>query len=345
MTAAPKVYILVLNWRGWRDTIECLESVFRLEYPHYRLVVCDNDSGDGSLERIAEWARGEREAGGPPAPSPLRSLVFPPVPKPIPHRVLERAEIPGTAAGDVPLVLLQTGSNLGFAGANNVGLEYARARGDADYVWLLNNDTVVDPAALSALVDAAERDPRIGIVGSKLLDYSVPDRIQAIGGGRLIRWQGRTQHIGAGAPAALAGDAEWAGADYVTGASLLARMALVEDVGALDERYFLYSEEVDWCLRARARGWALAYAAASRVWHKEGRSIGRDGPLHDYHTVRGMLLLVRRFHPGLLPAAFLYSLYRCLLPKAVRLQPRRFGAVLRAYRDLLSSELLRSRRG
>ncbi len=336
MQSEPKTYVLLLNWRGWRDTIECLESVFRQEYPSYRVVVCDNDSGNGSLERIAAWARGELESPVPAGP-PLRRLCSPAVPKPIRYVDLTREEAERGEGEDAPLVLIQTGANLGYAGGNNVGIRYVRARGDGSYVWLLNNDTVIHPRALQSMVQTAEEDPDVGMVGSRLLYYDDPERIQAIAGGTVVRWSGLTRHLGADQT-----DLErWSDVvepDYITGASMLVRDALLESVGLLDERYFLYSEEVDWCLRARERGWRLVYSPGSTVWHKGGQSVQYKSPLHDYHVLRGMLLLVRRFHPGLLPVALLYSLYRCLAPKVVRLQYARFRAVLRAYRDFFLEE-------
>lgn len=330
MRTDPKVYVLLLNWRGWRDTLECLESVFRQDYPHYRVVVCDNDSGDGSLERIAAWARGEREAPSP--EGPLGALSSPPVRKPIRCVELTREEAEAGGGGDAPLVLVQTGGNLGYAGGNNVGLRYALARGDAPYVWLVNNDTVVDPGALLSMVRTAEEGDRVGMVGSRLLHYDRPDRIQAVGGGKVVPWQGLTRYLGA----EETDSARWSEPvelDYVTGASLLVRTALVETVGELDERYFLYSEEVDWCLRSRKRGWRLVYSPGSAVWHKGGKSVGYGSAVHDYYGTRSMLLLVRRFYPALLPVTFVYSLFKCLAPKLVRFQGGRLAAVLRAYRD------------
>lgn len=331
--ALPRVYVLILNWRGWIDTIQCLESVFSMDYPDYRVIVCDNDSGDGSLDQIAAWARGDLLS---PSDSASPRGTNAPAPKPIRTRRMERQE---AERGDSELVeepslsLVQTGDNLGFAAGNNVGIRHALRHGDAAFVWLLNNDTVVDPGALTALVETAQSDPAVGMVGSKLLHYDRPDQIQAIAGGTIIRWQGRTRYLGADEP----DRGQWTeplDLEYVTGASLLVRRELLETVGELDERYFLYSEEVDWCLRARAAGWRLRYAPLSSVWHKAGRSVGYKSVIHDYHAVRGMLLLVRRFYPALLPAAFGYSFYRCLAPKIFRLQGKRMAAVLRAYRDV-----------
>ncbi len=322
----PSVCVLILNYNGWRDTVECLESVFRLRYPRMQVVVCDNRSGDGSLERIAEWARGERPA--PATAAGLPGAGEPPVAGPVPYVVLDRAAAEaGGAPADVPLVLVQNGSNRGFAAGNNVGLRYALARG-ADYAWLLNPDTVVDPGALDALVAAAEARPNAGMVGGRLLHYDQPARLQAAGGGTLTRWNGMSRACGEGA-----GQPPAERMTYVHGACMLVRMEVARTVGLMDERYFLYSEEVDWCLRASRAGWTMAYAQECRVWHKEGTSVGVRSPFQEYHSMRSRLLLVRSHAPWLFPLGAAYGVVRCVLPKVVRRQPARLGATLRAYRD------------
>jgi GT2 family glycosyltransferase len=119
----------------------------------------------------------------------------------------------------------------------------------------------------------------------------------------------------------------------ILGASLLVRATTVRDVDLLDERYFMYAEEMDWCERARRRGWRLLYSPGSKVWHKDGRSTGRRSPAQDYYSVRSTLTFVKKFDPHLLPFTVLYTFYRCLLPKIVRRQPARLRAVLQAYAD------------
>jgi GT2 family glycosyltransferase len=90
---------------------------------------------------------------------------------------------------------------------------------------------------------------------------------------------------------------------------------------------------MDWCERARRRGWRLLYSPGSKVWHKDGRSTGRRSPAQDYYGVRSTLTFVKKFDPQLLPITLLYTFYRCLLPKIIRRQPERLRAVLRAYGD------------
>src|SRR5690348_5684774 len=273
----PKVYVIILNWNGWRDTIECLESVLRNQYPNFQVIVCDNDSSDGSLDRIKEWAAGGVQVSSPAHPS-LRELVAPPVPKPVPFTEydLTRAERGGCdEVIETPLILIQTGANLGFAGGYNVGLRYALARDDFGYAWLLNNDTVIAPDALTALVSRMQERPDAGQCGSRLLFYDAPDQVQAHGGASYNPIFALAKHIGAFTPANRPVDPARIEArlDYVVGASLFVSRAFLLDVGLLSEGYFLYSEEIDWATRARGRH-ALVYAHDSIVYHKEGGSTG-----------------------------------------------------------------------
>ena len=194
----PPVYVLVLNWNCWADTVECLESVFRSDYPNYRVIVCDNGSADGSLEHIAAWAEGRGDVAVTPA-HPRPALVSPPVPKPVPFRCFDRAAAEAGGSGSAvqtPLVLIDNGQNLGYAGGNNVGLRYALARDDFSYVWLLNPDTVVAPEALSRMVSEMEAAAAAGLCGSTVLFYDEPDRVQALGGAAYYKWFAIPRFIG-----------------------------------------------------------------------------------------------------------------------------------------------------
>jgi GT2 family glycosyltransferase len=325
----PRVHVLLVNYNRWADTAECLESVLRLDYPDFRIAVFDNGSGDDSLARLKEWAEGRLIPK--PAESPLRHLSWPPVAKPVPHQELTRAEAESGADVDdeTRLIFVRMGENVGFAGANNVGFRYLAARGESGYVWVLNNDTVVAPNALSRLVEAAQRDDDIAVVGSLIFHYSHPDAVQAAGGAKISKWNGMPALVTGG------GNSNATHIDFVHGASMLIPLGAFERVGVFDERYFLYSEEADWCFRMKASGLRMAYAPAAMVWHKEGQTTGRRSPLQDYFVVRNTLFLVHRFLRPVVPLAFLYSVYRCFLPKLLRGEWARLAAVGRAYRDFV----------
>jgi GT2 family glycosyltransferase len=328
---SPHVQVLILNWNGYRDTIRCLESVFALAYPRVGVVVCDNGSTDGSVQRIREWAEGRgtepvpHGTGAPTRREPLRCAVY--------DRAT--AEAGGPISDRAPeLVIIETGANLGFAGGNNIGLRYLLARGDADYFWLLNNDTVVSPGALRALVDRAERQAEVGAVGGTLLELDEPDRVQEMGGATVSWWHGMVKPLGHGAPAD-APRPEPKRLDYVTAGCMLVRRRTVAHVGLLDERFFLYGEDVDWGARMLAAGYRLAYAPDANVWHKGSGSAVRASATHDFHNTRASLLLIHKHRRQRLPIALGYATARCLLPKLVRGEWRRFATVARALRDVV----------
>ena len=312
-------YVILLNWNGWGDTIECLESLFRLQEPGTRVIVCDNSSTDNSLQRIKAWAEGRldvfvcRENG-------LKGPVAPPCTKPIKYLEYSRdeAEKGGRKDGDAELILIQTGANLGFAGGNNVGLRYALARDDFDYIWLLNNDTVVEPNALTQMKDRMQEEPRAGMCGSTLLHYDKPDSVQAYGGGYYLKWIGLPWHQGRLRKSSdyrnRSRAENWM--NYVVGASMLVSKEFLLNVGLMCEDYFLYFEELDWALRAKGK-FNLVYAPESIVYHKVGASIGTSGsitkksPICEYYSTRNRIFFTRKFFPEALVTVY------CLLFVAV----------------------------
>ena len=314
-----KSYVVILNWNGWRDTIECLESVFHLCDPDFRVIVCDNASSDESVQKIRQWANGDVMAD---SQNPrLSHLCLPPCPKPVLHRELSRKEAerytPDTV--DAQLILIQNGANLGFAGGTNVGLRFALQDSACQYFWVLNNDTVVDPEALAAMVRQTEREPELGLCGSSILSYADPKRLQVQAGRRFSKWTGRAQ-----IPPKLTVEesrSRRAEFDYIEGASMLATRSFLEGVGLLEERYFLYYEEVDWAERAKGK-FAIGYAPDSIVYHKEGASIGSNSDrgkrslMSTRYLVRSRVLFTRKFGPHFLPtvlgAISLAALHRLL---------------------------------
>ena len=162
------------------------------------------------------------------------------------------------------VTVLQAEKNLGFSGGNNLGIRHALAQGAA-FVWLLNNDTTVEPTALSALVNVAETDARIGIVGSVLYFADHRERVQAWGGGTFNALLGKTS--------CSMKPIQASELDFITGASMLLRRGLLEDAGLLDEIFFFYMEDTDLCFRAKQRSWRIAVAEESVVYHKVGATI------------------------------------------------------------------------
>lgn len=261
----PRVAVVILNWNGWRDTIECLESVARSDYQDFFVAVCDNASTDSSAAQFRDWI---------------------------------------TARADPRIRFLQNGANLGFAGGNNVGMRFALEQG-ADYIWILNNDTVVETTAIRKMVDFMERQPSVGICGATLKEYSPPHHIQTLGGYRYSKWCARCTPV----------LSRFRRVDYVAGASMFVRRSFVSSVGLMDEGYFLYFEEIDWITRGRQH-FRLGVCPEAVVFHKEGGTIGSGSSaqrslVSEYFTSRNRVRATWRLWPVYMPSVFF-----CLLASA-----------------------------
>lgn len=326
----PLVYVILVNYNGWRDTIECLESVLRSDYPNTRVIVCDNASTDGSVHRIQAWARG---GVVPEAAAPFRYLSAPPLAKPVAVTLLHETDVAIATAG-TGVTLIACDSNRGFAAANNVALRWIERSGDA-HALLLNNDTVIAPDAVGRMMQTTLTTRRAGAVGATVLRYYEPDRVETLGGARVSLAHGMVKTI-AGGSARSALRPPRIDIDYVSATCILVTPDVLRRVGFLDERYFLYGEDCDWGLRMRAAGFVLTYDAGAEVWHKGGASVGHGAPAHDYYDVRARLLLIHKHHPMMLPLTLGHTEVRCLLPKLLRGEWARGWAVIRAQRDFLA---------
>jgi GT2 family glycosyltransferase len=221
------------------------------------------------------------------------------------------------------ITLLQAEANRGFATGNNLGVRWTLARG-AQYVWLLNNDTAPAPDALTRMVEMAERDKRIGGVGSVLHYMHQPEAVQAWGGGRINCWFGYVDHAHEPHP--------YAWFDYLTAASMLVRRETLQAVGLLDEAFFLYWEDAEFGFRVRRGGWKLAVCRESIVLHKEGGSTVRNYALLDrYYTCAGLRFLSLHAPMPTL-SAVLFAGMR-LLRRLLRGEWTRMRAVMRGIGD------------
>ncbi len=261
----PKhVAIVIVNWNGIADTARCLDSVMKLKKRGVTLttVVVDNGSTNDSV-------------------SVLRNHY------PWVHCIALK-------------------HNLGFTGGNNAGMNYALEHG-ADFIWLLNNDTLVHPDALSLV--AAFDDKAVGVAGSKIYfapgheyhhdRYSASERGNVFWyAGGLVDWDNMyASHKGVD-------EVDHGQYDtveqtpFITGCSMMIRRSVAESVGFLDEHFYLYLEDLDYCLRAKARGYTLVYYPRSVVWHVNAGSTGGAGNmLHEYYITRNRLLVGMRYAP------------------------------------------------
>jgi hypothetical protein len=193
-----------------------------------------------------------------------------------------------------PAVEVITNSeNLRFAGGNNVGIDYAM-QNKADYILLLNNDTEVAPDFLSELVSVAENNDRVGMLGPKIYYHNTPKMIW-FAGGRIEFWKGWLSHIGIRELDHGQYDSI-RDVDYLTGCCLLVKREVIEKVGTLDESYFIYGEDADWCIRAYRAGFKLTYVPSSLIWHKVSSSSGGNMSwFKNWNKMKSQLRLLGRY--------------------------------------------------
>ncbi len=216
--------------------------------------------------------------------------------------------------------MVETGVNLGFPSGCNVGTRLAYEQG-ADYIWLLNNDTVAPPDTLSRLVETAQQNPAAGAVGAILYYAHDPSRVQAWGGGTLDLWSGYVSHYTA--PASFQQEKT-----FFTGACLLLPRWVCEQVGIFFEGFFMYCDDADLCLRIHRAGHPLVIAQGTAILHREGASSPKRSPRIDQFATTSMLRLLTRHASVPSISVAIYFLLR-LANRLRRREWANFAGVLR----------------
>lgn len=241
---------------------------------------------------------------------------------------------------DIPLI--ETGANLGFAEGNNVGIRAALEAG-ADYILLLNNDTIVAPDLLEAFAEAAAHHPDGGMFTAKIYYHAEPTRLWYAGG----QWLQDKQcfvHVGIGEIDDGKKYEAVAETDYASGCALFVRAEVINTLGVMDPKFFLTYEETDWCYRARAAGYRILFVPSAKVWHKVSASFGGvNSPLQLYFYSRNILLWAERH----LPRSAYWPLFRETCRDALRFSAgtRQDGALLKRWMWAFTSLWQRLRRG
>ncbi len=246
LTVEPKVVIIIINWNGIRDTIECLESLKNMEYSNYSIVVVDNGSSGDDTTVLGQMFGGWID-------------------------------------------LLCNHTNLGFTGGNNVAIRHALRTG-VDYILLLNNDVTVEPDFLRDLVTYAETRQDVGVFGPSICSYARPSILDSTGG-RVSFWRGWSANNNAGVSFSQR-PSNPEEVDFVEGCSMLIKRSVIECIGLLDDQYFAYWEETDFCVRAKRAGFKVMVVPESRIYHKGGSS--PTGPRKLYFLIRNNILFMRK---------------------------------------------------
>lgn len=263
--------ILIINWNNGSDTIACLDSV--LAFANTQVLLIDNASTDNSVADIEVHLANSK----------------------VDYRKVSVSALNDKSNADVKVLLVQSDENLGFAKGNNVLLRYAIQCTDAQYAWLLNNDAVAEEQSLRALEDKLNSDKTLAFAGSLIMDYYNRDQVQCCGV-KYYKYFGVSKLI--------LKDALWSRTDkraipyqdidFQHGASFMVRLSMVDEIGLMDERYFLYFEEHDWQSVAEEKGYGNAVAIDSKVYHKGSVSTSNKKHLFFYYYNRSAILFARK---------------------------------------------------
>lgn len=222
----PAIYIIVLQYNNSEDVIRCVESLSRLDYPDLHVLVVDNASTVEHLNSARFFVENQAKANG-------------------------------------RFQLLKNRVNLGYAGGNNTGIRRA-LKEKADYLLILNPDTIVEENLLTRLIASAEANPDIGIIGPAINEG---DRVVYYGD---IAWlKPELAHSTTKPTGGLLTLNQ-----YIPGAAMMVRAKVLKDVGLLDEKYFLYFEDADFCFRAAKKGYMLACEPEAVISHAVSTSTG-----------------------------------------------------------------------
>lgn len=289
----PEVAIILLNWNGWYDTVECLESLFQINYPSFQVIVVDNNSQDDSIDKIRAYCQGDLEVES-------KFFQYTSTNKPVELFEFEEEELENpelldssnefikkikSSPSPSSLILIKNRENYGFAKGNNIGIKFALDVLKTPYTLLLNNDTVVDKEFLRELIRVGESDDKIALVGSKIYYYDFHGKTDEIwcAGGKidLKKYPGHygvIENIDLDTYKGSTLECDW-----VSGAAMLIKSGKVP-LTYLNENFFFGCEDADLALRLQKQGYTMKTAVNSKVWHKIGLSRRKKNPIRRTFT-------------------------------------------------------------
>ena len=269
-----KIYIVILNYKKWEDTAQCLDSVLASDYPDFTVFVIDNFSQNSSLEKMIAYGKQKR-------PDQFSNPSF--------FTLIESGQLKSVFEIEKPpkVVFVQNKENKGFASGNNVVLQHIRQKNA--YIWLLNPDMVIETGTASALWNTAEKANFRSIIGATIKYYENKDKVHFYGGAK-INLSTATIHF-------INHKADIASLDYISGGCLFCHATHFSTIGLLPEEFFLYWEETVWCHKAKQLGYQLVVSLEAICYDKISTTIGK-GFLSDFYYTRNGLTFISRYQPN-----------------------------------------------
>lgn len=266
MDSEPKVVIVVLNWNGYEDTRECVNSLREISYDNHQILVVDNDSSGSDVTKL-------------------------------------RNEF-----GD-SITVFENERNDGYAEGNNIGIRWAMRNSNPQYVLLLNNDTVVAENFLTELVAETEKHDNVAASAPAVLYHDRREKVWSAG----LEYESKRQPflpIYHNKEIDEIPDYPFE-TDGIYGCAFLLNVANLDDIGLLDPKFFLLHEDIDWCARARNKGYRFFVVPGSRVYHKASQSVNETNPsFMEYYNIRNRILFnYNNYSPIHVPFLILNSIF------------------------------------
>jgi len=195
------------------------------------------------------------------------------------------------------VILIETGNNLGYAGGNNVGIKSALQAG-VDYFFIVNNDVIVHHESIDKLLAIIQADSSTGIVTPLIIGVDEPEIVWSLGG-KINPTDGSISRLFAGEPLDRFRHQAPFDVDVAQGAAMLVTRSVIESIGLMDEEYFLYFEEADWCVKANKAGFAIKAVPEATVTHKVSASLGITSPVIEYYMTRNQLRFILQHWHGI----------------------------------------------
>lgn len=291
-----KIYIVIVNYNNWWDTIECVESILKNNYSNYNLIIVDNNSINNSMDYLKSWVEGRLNVlvGH---KSLLKGLSFPPINKPIPYLVYTREEAEKGGNLEIEkiscnnaIIFIKCNDNLGFAGGNNVAIKYILTKDNSGAVLLLNNDTAIEKDILYKMASFYNKFG-LGLYSGRIFYYDNPEIIW-YDGGHFNKWLGRGTHINMGKKGKSFKNIIRT-VNFVSFCVALIPIKILKDIGPLDESYFMYVEDLDYSYKVLNKGYNLYHIYGLKVYHKAGASIGRElSPFSSYWLMKNRVRFI-----------------------------------------------------
>ncbi len=288
----PLVSIVLLNWNGYEDTLEALESLYNINYPNYNVIVADNNSTNDSIEKIKAYAQGNIRV----ETEYTKYLNN----KPIKLNIVKEGEYPEnidntSTPEQKKLLLIKNRENYGFAKGNNIAIDYTIKQDKPDYILLLNNDTIVDPEFLNKMIDVALTDEKIGLIGPKFYYYDYEgshDTIWCIGSVVDLNHFPGHHSIMEEPDYDLTQDI--IECDWVSGAGALIKTEAMPE-SYLSTEFFFGCEDIDLAISIKQKGFKVVTVTDSIIWHKVGMSRHKNSTFKtEYNHVKTNLQFIKK---------------------------------------------------